>query len=124
MSALGFAYTLCAVILVVTGQLLLKMGMAAVGEITGARLKHPVRMVVDVAVQWRVLVGLALYVASAALWILALATMPLSVAYPMLGLSYVSIALVSVVVLGEWLSPAQWLGLVLVVSGVILVATS
>ena len=54
--------------------------------------------------------------------VLALATVPLSIAYPFLGLSYVFIAGVSVIALGEWLTPAQWLGILLVVFGVITVA--
>lgn len=124
MNPVGLLYTFAAIALVISGQLLLKMGMSSVGEIGRAQLKEPFRLLRNVSREWRVVVGLTLYVASAALWILALATVPLSVAYPMLGVSYVAIALVSVVVLGEWLSPAQWLGLASVVLGVILVATS
>jgi multidrug transporter EmrE-like cation transporter len=120
----GLIYVLAAVAFVVTGQVLLKVGMVRVGEIGRQRLKHPLHLLADVLRHWQVWVGLTLYVISAALWILALSTVPLSVAYPFLGLSYVAIAGLSVVMLGEWLSPAQWVGIVLVVIGVVVVAVS
>lgn len=118
----GLIYVLTAVTFVVTGQVMLKVGMTRVGEIGRERLAHPVRLVIDVLKTWQVPVGLMIYVISAALWILALSTVPLSVAYPFLGLSYVAIAATSVLLLGEWLTPAQWIGIVLVVSGVVIVA--
>ena len=118
----GLIYVLTAVTFVVTGQVMLKVGMTRVGEIGRERLSHPVRLVIDVLKTWQVPVGLLIYVISAALWILALSTVPLSVAYPFLGLSYVAIAATSVLLLGEWLTPAQWIGIVLVVSGVVTVA--
>jgi len=120
----GLIYVLAAVTLVVSGQTLLKLGMTSVGEIGLERLRMPVRLAGDVASQWQVWIGLALYALSAAVWILALATVPLSVAYPFLGLSYVAIAATSVLALGEWLTPAQWIGIALVVIGVIAVAVS
>lgn len=122
MKAHGLVYVLLAVSLVVTGQVMLKVGMTRVGPIGRERLTRPVRLVRDVLGVWLVPVGLTLYVISAAAWILALSTVPLSVAYPFLGLSYVAIAAVSVVKLDEWLTPAQWIGIALVVGGVITVA--
>ena len=122
MMAYQLAYVLVAVTLVVTGQTLLKVGMTRVGPIGRDRLREPGALVRDVASRWQVWVGLALYALSAATWILALATVPLSVAYPFLGLSYVFIAGISVIALGEWLTPAQWLGIGLVVVGVVTVA--
>ena len=120
----GLIYVLTAVTLVVTGQVLLKIGMTRVGAIDQERLRSPLRLVGDVVGYWQVWVGLTLYVISAATWILALSTVPLSVAYPFLGLSYVAIAGVSVLRLGEWLTPAQWIGIMLVVMGVVIVAVS
>lgn len=120
----GLIYVLLAVSFVVTGQVLLKVGMTRVGAIGRERLKRPVHLVAEVLHYWQVWVGLTLYVISAGLWILALSTVPLSVAYPFLGLSYVAIAGMSVLLLGEWLTPAQWIGIALVVMGVVTVALS
>lgn len=122
MSQHALAYVLAAVTLVVGGQTTLKIGMDRVGPIGLERLRDPLRLLSDTVAVTQVWVGLLLYVASSVLWLLALATVPLSVAYPFLGLSYVFIAGVSVIALGEWLTPAQWLGILLVVFGVVAVA--
>jgi multidrug transporter EmrE-like cation transporter len=49
---------------------------------------------------------------------------PVSTAYPMLSLGYVAVAAVSVVWLGESMSPAKVLGIALICAGVILVSRS
>lgn len=120
----GLIYVAISVTFVVTGQTLLKLGMTAVGPIGLERLKRPLVLARDVASAWQVWLGFTLYAISAATWILALSTVPLSVAYPFLGLSYVAIAALSVLWLNEWLSPAQWIGIALVMFGVVVVAVS
>jgi multidrug transporter EmrE-like cation transporter len=122
MTLAELAAVLAAVTLVVAGQVTLKWGMELVGPITGARLRQPFGLLGDVASHWQVWVGSALYVTSAAAWIYALSTVPLSVAYPFLGLTYVGVAAIAVTVFGEWLTPAQWIGIALVVAGVVTVA--
>ena len=122
MSWVGFAYVLVSVAFVVTGQTLLKQGMTLVGPVGRVQLRAPGRLVRRVASHWQIWAGLGLYVLSAATWIIALSLVPLSVAYPFLGLSYVAVAAIAVVKLGEWLTPAQWLGILLVVCGVLMVA--
>ncbi len=122
MSSVGFAYVLVSVTLVVTGQTLLKRGMTLVGPIGRASLRAPRHLIGQVARHWQVCVGLGLYAVSAVTWIIALSLVPLSVAYPFLGLTYVGVAAIAVLKLGEWLTPAQWLGILLVVCGVLIVA--
>lgn len=124
MSAVGFAYVATSVVFVVTGQTLLKLGMTRVGPIGGEQLRYPVALAVRVASFWQVWLGLSLYAVSAAMWIIALSLVPLSVAYPFLGLTYVGVATIAVVKLREWLTPAQWLGIGLVVAGVLVVTVS
>ncbi|MDZ4180782.1 MAG: EamA family transporter [Coriobacteriia bacterium] len=122
MSAAGFAAVLTAVATVVIGQMLLKHGMTLVGPIDMGRVKSPIVLVRDVISRWQVLAGLALYVFSAVVWIFALSRVPVSVAYPFLALSYIGVSTVAVIRFDEWLTPAQWIGIVLVVSGVVVVA--
>lgn len=124
MSAVGFAYVFVSVALVVTGQTLLKRGMTLVGAIGRERMSTPLVLVAEVARRWQVWCGLALYAVSAATWIIALSLVPLTVAYPFLGLTYVAVAIIAVRKLGERLTPAQWLGIVLIVAGVLMVALS
>jgi drug/metabolite transporter (DMT)-like permease len=115
---------LLSITLVVAGQIILKFGMARVGPIDGPRLRRPLTLVGDVARVAAVWIGMALYIASAAMWIFTLSRVPLSLAYPFLGLSYVGVAATAVIALDEWLTPAQWLGILLVVTGVVTVALS
>ena len=112
---------LATVTLVVTGQTLLKRGMNAVGPIGRARLSTPVSLLVGMLLRWELWVGTLLYAASAAAWLLALSTATPSLAYPFLCLSYVGVAVSATVLLGERLTPAQWLGVVLIVAGVAVV---
>lgn len=118
----GVAYVIAALSLVVLGQTLLKRGMTRVGEIGRVRLRRPFRLMGDVVRRWEVWLGLAIYVVSAALWVLALATAPASIAYSFLGLSYLAVAGMAVLVLEEWLTPAQWIGIALAGIGVVIVA--
>ena len=66
--------------------------------------------------------GLASYAASLVLWLLALREVPLTVAYPFMGLALVFVALLAMVVLGERLSGAQLLGMAFVCVGLTLLA--
>jgi multidrug transporter EmrE-like cation transporter len=68
--------------------------------------------------------GMFCYAASVCVWLAALAKAPVSTAYPMLSLGYVVVAWVSVLYLGESMSPAKMLGIVLICAGVILVSRS
>lgn len=122
MNWVGFAYVIVSVAFVVTGQTLLKLGMTQVGPVGRAQLRKPITLVRRTLSHWQIWVGLGLYVVSAATWIIALSLVPLSVAYPFLGLTYVAIAVIAVRRLGEWLTPAQWLGILLVMCGVLMVA--
>lgn len=113
---------LVAVVLVTAGQTTLRWGMQLVGPIDGTRVRRPLHLFGEVATKWQVWVGFTLYAASAVAWIYALSRVPLSVAYPFLGLTYVGVAAIAELALGERLTPAQWLGILLVVAGVIGVA--
>jgi len=68
------------------------------------------------------LAGLVAYGASFVLWLLALRDVPLSVAYPFMGLTLVLVALLGVFVLGEPLSAVKVSGMVLVFAGLILIS--
>ncbi len=109
---------LATVLAVVTGQLMIKTGVAKGGPIGSAR-GLLIRMV-----QPLVLLGLAVYAASAAAWIYILASEEVSYAFPFLGLTYVCVAVIAVLVLRERLAAVQWVGLALVVAGVTIVAVS
>jgi multidrug transporter EmrE-like cation transporter len=122
MNAAGVLASAGAVFLVVIGQALLKWGMLRVGPIGRSRLRRPMHLAGEVARTWQVWAGIGVYAVSAAVWILALSRVPLSVAYPVFAFTYVGVPIASTAVFDESLTPAQWLGILLAVAGVIIVA--
>ncbi len=115
---------LASVALVVVAQVVLKLGAGSISGLSREDLRHPVRLGIRALRIPGVVIGLLLYVFSAAVWLLVLATTPLSYAYPFLGLTYVGVAIASVTVLKERFSALQWIGLAFVFVGVLAVAAS
>jgi drug/metabolite transporter (DMT)-like permease len=98
------------------GQLLLK-----VGALT------PVRTAGDLAINLirpATLAGLMLYVVSSLLWMTVLSRSQLSYAYPLLSLNYVLVILISASILHEPVSVHRWLGILVIMAGFLLSATS
>ena len=68
--------------------------------------------------------GLACYVVSVVVWILALSRVPVSVAYPMLSMGYIVNAILAYYLFGEALAMQKVVGIGFIVVGVFLVARS
>ena len=107
--------------LATTGQLLLKAGMEAAGVEVALEPRALIGLVGTVLGSWRLLLGFLAFGTSSLFWLTALSRVPLSVAYPVVSLSYVIILGSSVVVLGERPSPMTWSGALLVMTGVALI---
>lgn len=113
---LGYAFLGGVVVFSVTGQVLLKMGADAAAS--GA--DGLVTLLAGAATQPAVWLGLLAYSVSTALWLLTLAQMNLSVAYPVGSLAYV-LTVVAGALMGETVPPLRWLGALFIVAGVALV---
>lgn len=113
--------TLAAVVIATVGQLFLRSGMQKIGYIDAQRLGKPVALVTQVVKTPQVVVGLTLFVISAAAWLIVLSRVPISLAYPFVGLTYVLIPLISRFVLGETVPAARWGGVALIVAGIVVV---
>lgn len=122
--------TLSSFLLVITGvllnaaaQLLLKAGVNKVGVIQ-------LRFDTILSAGWRlafephILAGLACYVISVVVWILALSRVQVSIAYPMLSLGYIVTAIAAWLLMGEPLSAVRITGIAVIIVGVYLVARS
>ena len=112
MSLFSFSFILAGVLLNAAAQLLLKAGTNAVP--LGMRL----------AIEPHVLGGLACYVVSVVVWVVALSRVPVSIAYPMLSIGYVVNAIAARYMLGEALTPMRLAGIAVIIVGVFLVARS
>ncbi|MBU1199348.1 MAG: EamA family transporter [Nanoarchaeota archaeon] len=68
------------------------------------------------------IIGCALYGIGAIIMVFALKHGDLSLIYPFLSLSFIWVALLSLIFLGEHLVFMQWLGIIIIILGVIFVA--
>ena len=119
MSLNHFGVILLAVALNGIAQLLLKAGTQA---LNAQGLAGSVAMLMAAAFQPFILAGLACYVISFGVWILALAKVPVSIAYPMLSIGYLFNALAAWWLFGEALTLPKLLGLGLILLGVVVLA--
>lgn len=102
------------------GALFLKLGATALNK---SQLEG-IQLIAAAALTPQILVGLGLYVAPTLLWIWLLRRMELTVLQPALSLTYVATALLAFFVLNEPVGAQRWLGILLIVAGVVLVARS
>jgi multidrug transporter EmrE-like cation transporter len=118
-----FIILLAGVLLNAGAQLLLKAGVKPLGAIGGA----PGTLLPELATAFTrgpVLAGLACYVISVAVWLIALSRVDVSIAYPMLSLGYVVNAIAAWWLFGEAVGAARFAGIALILLGVLIVARS
>jgi multidrug transporter EmrE-like cation transporter len=116
---------LVAVLLGVLGQLLLKMGMTQVGSLeSNGGLAGLIQVGMQVFSNLKVLGGFAAYGLSSLFWIVVLSKIDLSLAYPMLALNYVLVPLTAWLFLNEQVPPLRWLGIGVVIVGVVVISRS
>lgn len=104
--------------LAVAGQLTLKSAMEKVGRIGTAEVSAPVATVKKVAGEPLLWLGLFLFGISAVFWLVVLSHVPLSVAYPVVGLSYIIIVAFSRFALHESVPLLRWVGVAIVAVGI------
>jgi len=108
--------------LAVCGQLSMKAGMTKVGEITAADFSEPFELIGRVARSAWAVIGIILYAISAVFWLIVLSRVNLSVAYPLVAAGYVVVVFYSWLVFKESVRWFSWIGLALIVIGVIIAA--
>ena len=123
MNPLTFSLVLTGVLLNAAAQLFLKAGTNQVGAFSFA-LDNVWPIGSRLATSPPILGGLACYVVSVVVWILALSRVPVSVAYPMLSVGYIVNALAAWWLFGESLGAQKLVGIGFIVVGVFLVARS
>jgi len=123
MTLVPFLLVLAGVLLNAVAQLLLKAGANAVGhfEFTAA---NAIPVGVKLAMQPPIVGGLACYVVSVVVWVMALSRVEVSIAYPMLSLGYVVNAIAAHYLFGEAVSPMRVIGILVIIVGVVMVARS
>ena len=112
------------IVLSACAQLSMKAGMLRASRLESAPDFTDAAQFLPVAIL--LIAGFGCYGASLVSWLIALSRYPLSLAYPLLSLSYVVVYLAAAAwpVLDEPLSEARTVGIAIIVVGVVLVARS
>ena len=123
MSAASFALVMTGVLLNAAAQLLLKAGTNSVGTFAFS-LENAVPVGWKLATEPHIVGGLACYVVSVVVWIMALSRVEVSIAYPMLSVGYVVNAIAAWYLFGEAVSATRLAGIGVIILGVYIVARS
>ena len=115
-----FGLLLVAITLSVTGETLLKKGMNAIGALD-------LSLATLLPTFWRVfttpiiVIGFALIFGGSLFWLVVLSKWNLSLAYPLLSISYIASLFVGALFLNEQVTPIRVAGVLVIVAGVYLV---
>jgi len=111
------------IIIAAIGQLILKTGMNQVGELFFKKT-NILGNFIKIFSNPMVILGLFFYFSSALVWLVVLSKEKLSFVYPLVAASYVITVFLSKVILKENVPPLRWLGLAVIVIGILLIAKS
>jgi len=120
-TARSLAMILTSVVLSSGGQTILKLGL---NELTEQEKSGALSFIRGALTTWQVWLGLVLFGISVLVWMWVLASNELSWGYPLLGLSYIFVALAGWLVFGETLTLQRMAGIALVLLGAVLVSRS
>ncbi|WP_200760910.1 DMT family transporter [Effusibacillus dendaii] len=112
---MNYLYLFINIVLLVLGQVFFKIGLERIG---GVSLNNLWKAAASPAI----LIGLLLYVATTGLWFVILSRMPFSIAYPLQSLAYALGVAIAVFYFGETVPLIRWIGVFVILVGVILVA--
>lgn len=105
-------------------QLFLKLGMSSMAVQQALSQGRFLQTAWVVATNFLIVAGLTLYTLGAVLWLLVLARVDLSYAYPFVGIGFILTMILGWLLLNESLGGARLAGTLLVVAGVWLVSSS
>ena len=113
---------LSSVLLSSIAQIVLKIGMSNTGILSAMQSGSTIQIIKAITNNIYVIGGLTLYFFSAAVWLLVLAKVDVSFAYPFVGLGFVITMLLAFFVNGEILSMTKIVGTLCIAIGVAIVA--
>jgi drug/metabolite transporter (DMT)-like permease len=108
----------------VVAQLVLKLGVEGIGQVNLGNWESIRHFLLAAVSSPQVLLGLALYGLSAVIWLVVLARVNLSYAYPMVATSYVLMLILSRFLLKEDVSLTRWIGVAIICLGVLIMSRS
>lgn len=117
---------LVAVMLEVTAQLLYKAGVNQIPPASAPLWHLPALwdFTSQAVTNWRLLLGIGIYVPEVFLWWIILSKAPVSYAFPLTSLSYVLLLVLAHLLLHEPVPLERWMGALAIVVGVYLITRS
>lgn len=109
------------ILLAVTGQLLMKKGMMIFGTFPASQLLFKI---IPMFLNPYVFFGFACFGLSSIFWLVVLSRLELSLAYPMVSVAYILVAIASWLFFKENVNLVRWLGILIIVLGVFFVSRS
>jgi drug/metabolite transporter (DMT)-like permease len=108
----------------VAGQITLKSAMDRIGRIGSAQVSEAGDTLLRAAREPRLWLGLFLFGVSALFWLVVLSRVDLSIAYPMVGVSYILVVLFARLFLNEHVPSTRWIGVIVVAMGIAIIGLS
>ena len=119
-----FSIIFAGVLLNSAAQLMLKAGARTLGVVSMGSASSLAQAAWNAATQPWICLGLVCYFVSAALWVVALTKVDVTVAYPMLSMGYVIAAVLAWHFFGESLNAGRVLGIAIILIGVVVLGRS
>lgn len=117
---LVYSLLITACLLTVAGEVLLKLGVATVGERVGAFSLDP-QVLWATFTDWRVILGFVLVFSGSLFWLGVISRVELSFAYPLLAMNYLILLIPARFILNEAITPTRIIGAAIIVFGVIVI---
>ena len=104
------------VVLSSLGGIFLKMGASRIDHAGGLLVA-----VTQMAQEWRLFVGAFCYFIPVLIWIFLLKRVEITVLQPLFALVYISTPILAIPLLGEHMPLMRWLGILVIIGGIVLV---
>ena len=121
MNLISFSLIFTGVMLNAAAQILMKAGTNAIGHFEFS-VENILPIGWKLATEWHIIAALFCYALSVVVWILALSRVPVSIAFPLLSMAYIVTAVAAWYLLGEALSLTKFVGIGVIVLGVIIIS--
>ena len=118
---INYILLLISVSLAVTGQVLMKKGMMAIGVFPISEL---LQRLIPIFLNPFVFLGFFSFALSSILWLVVLSRFELSFVYPLVSLAYIAVAIISLFFFKENVTLIRWVGIFTICLGVFFISRS
>lgn len=106
------------------GGILMKVGADHIGTVEVSSFQQLLGVLFRLFTDFTLLGGMSLYFLSAVIWAYLLTKLDISFVQPILALTYVVTPILAIVLLNEHVPTMRWVGIVIIIVGVFVVARS